>query len=169
MQREEGLQKWGRIGCATKKRRSKAASRCAVIDENGQRNIISGKEPFKNAAAKYIDERYRAGTDAPINSGQLHRDLGHLADTESAQALLRGDYAFPEESDEATVCIFREIALLYSKQRCPLNIKLEPSDFWWWRTAPEKTESSMSTIGFSHYIAQSHSDSLTCIQIKNLT
>ena len=30
MQREEGLQKWGRIGCATKKRRTKAASRCAV-------------------------------------------------------------------------------------------------------------------------------------------
>ena len=58
MQREEGLQKWGRIGCATKKRRTKAASRCAVIDENGQRNIILGKEPFENAAAKYIDERY---------------------------------------------------------------------------------------------------------------
>ena len=49
-----------------------------------------------------------------------------------------------------------------------MNIRLEPSDFHWWRTAPEETQSSRSTIGFSHYIAQSHSEILTAFQIQKL-
>ena len=49
-----------------------------------------------------------------------------------------------------------------------MNIRLDPSDFHWWRTAPEETQSSRSTIGFSHYIAQSHSKTLTAFQIQKL-
>ena len=49
-----------------------------------------------------------------------------------------------------------------------MNIQIENSDFRWWRTADEKTESSRSTVGFSHMIAQSHSKKLTSIQIRKL-
>ena len=41
-------------------------------------------------------------------------------------------------------------------------------DFEWWQTARESTESSRSTIGFSHYMSQSHSKFLTSFQIKKL-
>ena len=49
-----------------------------------------------------------------------------------------------------------------------MNIVLKNSDFRWWRTADEKTESSRSTVGFSHMIAQSHSEKLTTIQVRKL-
>ena len=49
-----------------------------------------------------------------------------------------------------------------------MDIQLENSNFHWWRTAQENTESSRSTVGFSHMIAQSHSDKLTSIQIRKL-
>ena len=49
-----------------------------------------------------------------------------------------------------------------------MNIQLENNDFRWWRTADEKTESSRSTVGFNHMIAQSHSKKLTSIQVRKL-
>ena len=55
--------------------------------------------------ANSLDERYRAACHAPISSGQLFQDLGHLADTASAEALLRGDYTFLEECDQAAEAI----------------------------------------------------------------
>ena len=47
-----------------------------ITDENGQRTIITGQEPFQNAATTAIHRRYLGATDAPINSGQLRQDLG---------------------------------------------------------------------------------------------
>lgn len=49
--REESGHTWERLGCATKKKRSPAASQCAILDEDGQRTVITGQEPFQNAAA----------------------------------------------------------------------------------------------------------------------
>ena len=115
-----------------------------------------------------LDEGYRAACHAPISSGQLFQDLGHLADTASAEALLRGDYTFPEECDQATEAILREIALIFSKQQSPMNIHIEPNDFHWWRTSREKSKSSRSLISFSHYKAQSHSKTLTALQVKKI-
>ena len=80
-----------------------------------------------------LNETYCAACHAPICSGQLFHDLGHLADTTSAEALLRGDYTFPEECDQATEAILREIVLIFSKQQSPMNIRIEPNDFHWWR------------------------------------
>ena len=166
--REENRNIWGRLGCATKKKRSPPASQCAVIDKNGQRQVITGQEPLRRAVANAVDHRYHGATDAPINSGQLLQDLGTIADTECAAALLRGDYNFPEECEEATKCIFHELVLLLTRQQSPMNVQLKNSDFLWWRTAPEKTESSRSTVGFNHMIAQSFSDKLTTLQIKKM-
>ena len=118
--------------------------------------------------ANSLNERYHAACHAPISSGQLFQDLGHLADTASAEALLRGDYTFPEECDQATEAILREIALIFSKQQSPINIRIEPHDFHWWRTSREKTESSRSLISFSHYRAQYHIKTLMALQVKKI-
>ena len=139
MLRKESLNTWGRLSIATRRPRSAAASRCSVLDKNGQTVIISGAEPFNEAVKKNIGSRYQGATDAPISQGQLKLDIGTLADTKAAQALLRGDYEYPEDCEEATECIFRELAPLFAGQRCPMDIRLETSDFHWWRTAPEKT------------------------------
>ena len=140
----------------------------AVQDKHGQQIVISGKAPLNNAVANSLNKRYCVAFHAPISSGQLFHNLGHLADTASAEALLCGDYTFPEECDQATEAILREIALIFSKQQIPMNIRIEPSDFHWWRTFREKTESLRSLISFSHYKAQSHSKSLTALQLKKI-
>ena len=157
----------GKTCVCHKEERSPPASQVAITDENGQRSVVTGQEPFQEAVSHAIGRRYCGATDAPINSGQFLQDLGTLADTASAEALLRGDYTFPEDAHEATVCILKELVPLILQQRSPMNIQLKNSDFHWWRTAPEKTESSRSTVGFNHLIAQSHSEKLTSLRTSN--
>ena len=134
---------WGRLGCATKKKQSPPASQCAVTDENnGERTVYTGQEPFKNATKSAVYRQYHGANNAPINSGQPQQDFGTIADTACAEALLQGDYDFPEDIEEATECIMREFAPLLVNQSCPtpMNIKLDNSDFHWWRTAPERRQ-----------------------------
>ena len=168
MNREENYRIWSRLRCATRAPQSQAASRVTVQNKHGQQVFVSGKAPPNNAVANSLDERYRAACHAPIRSGQLFHDLGHLADTACAEALLRGDYTFPEECDQATEAILQEIALVFSKQQSTMNIRIEPNDFHWWHTSREKTESSRSLICFSHCEAQSHSKTLTARQVKKI-
>ena len=78
MMREENRNIWGRLGCATKKKRFPPASQCAVTDKNGQQQVITGQEPFQRAVANAVNHRFRGATDAPINSGQLLQDLVNL-------------------------------------------------------------------------------------------
>ena len=85
-----------------------------VQDKYGQQTVVSYKAPLNNAVATSLDERYRAACDAPISSRQLYHDLGHLAHTESVEALLRGQYTFPEKCEGATEPILREIVLIFS-------------------------------------------------------
>ena len=40
MMQEESRNTLGRLGCATKKKKFPPASQCAIIDENGQRQVI---------------------------------------------------------------------------------------------------------------------------------
>ena len=46
MLREESQNTWGRLSIVTRRPRSAAASRCSVLDKNGQTVIISGAEPL---------------------------------------------------------------------------------------------------------------------------
>ena len=101
MNKEDNHQKWSRLRCATRIPWSQVASQVAVQDKYGQWTVVSGKASLNNAVAKLLDERYRAACDAPISSGKLFRDLGHLTNTESAEALFRGEYKFPKECNEA--------------------------------------------------------------------
>ena len=71
MLREESLNTWGRLKTATHRRRSPAASRCSIINDEGHRVTISGAEPFLNAVTHHVDKRYTGATDAPISQGQL--------------------------------------------------------------------------------------------------
>ena len=85
---EESANTWGQLKIATCRLRSAAASRCTILDDDGQRVTISGAEPFFEAATKNIYSRYTGATDAPISQEELQSDFGILANTEASQALL---------------------------------------------------------------------------------
>ena len=113
---EESLNTWGRLKTATRRRRSAAASRCSVINDEGQCVTISGAKPFVNAVTHIIDKPYTGVIDAPISQGQLGSDIAILGDTKSSQALLRGDYAYPEDCDKATEYILCELVPFFMGQ-----------------------------------------------------
>ena len=69
MMTEDSKHTWGRLKCATKKKRSPPASQVAITDENGQRSVVAGQEPFQEAVSHAIGRQYRGATDASINSG----------------------------------------------------------------------------------------------------
>ena len=50
----------------------------------------------------------------PITQGQLLQDLGHLADTPAATAILQGTYKFPPGTDKATILVLCAAADIYA-------------------------------------------------------
>ncbi len=72
---------------------------------------------MNRAVRRHLKPRFQTGRAAPIAQGQLFQDLGHLADTSAAKAILRGEYEFPPGTDEATVLTLRAAAKIYAKNK----------------------------------------------------
>ena len=105
--------------------------------------------------------RYRTALSAPFARGKLFEDLGHFADTPAAAEILQGTYEVPPGTDEATKCILRAAAEVYTKNKGVINTILKYKDFVFWRTARERTESSRQGLHFGHSISQSFSKKLS--------
>ena len=126
------------------------------------------KVDVHRALGGHLKPRFCTGKAAPIAQGQLFKDLGHLANTSAAKAILRGDYKFPPGTDEATVRILRAAAKIYSKNKDVIDLILRHEDFLYWRHAREKTESSRSGLHIGHSMAQSFSERLSETKLMQL-
>lgn len=104
-------------------------------------------------------KRFHLAEQAPICQGQLRGEFGYMASSPSAKAVLEGTYNFASVEHEGT----RELLLEASKMRQIIHqdsVDTLITQAHWaskWRTAKERTSSSVSNIHFGHYIAGSHS------------
>ena len=140
----------------------------ATITTDGGRVIYSKKKEVHAAISEHLEPRFKTSNKAPIAQGQLLRDLGHLANTSAAKAILRGEYDFPPGTDEATILTLRAAAKIYAKNKEVIDIILRHEDFLYWRTARERTESSASRLHFGHTMAQAFSKRLTKLKLMQL-
>ena len=164
----EGQKKYRRICKKFGARKSLPASKVATRCEDGGRVVHASKLDTHAAIKSHLKPRFQTACDAPISRGQLRRDLGHLADTPAAKAILEGKYVFPPGTDEATIMILQAAAEVYSNNKNVIRLILRHKDFLYWRTARERTESSPSTLHFGHSMAQSFSARLTRLKLLQL-
>ncbi len=108
----------------------------------------------------------------PVSTGPLHTILGHLVDTYGANSILDGSYQYPTHADSHTALLFQEMADCYDKQKhSPRQTdgRVSVVDFLdYWRTANEKTSSSLSGWHFGHYEVASFLDILTHLHVSSV-
>ena len=164
----EGNKKHRRIKRKMGSTRSLPVSKVATTRADGGRVIHSRKVNVNRALHGHLKPRYQKSRAAPLAQGQLFSDLGHLANTSAAKAILRGEYEFPQGTDEATVLLLRAAAKIYAQNKGVVDIILRHKDFIFWRTAKERTEPSASCLHFGHYMAQAFSKRLSKLKLMQL-
>ena len=107
--------------------------------------------------------RFFLAEQAPICQGRLRGEFGYLAESISAKKVLDNTYEFRQEFDQSTKELLQECARF--RQIVPENsVNTRINGMQWqqrWRTASEKTSSSISGLHFGHYKAGAASDSIS--------
>ena len=90
--------------------KSLLASKVATCCKDGGRVVLHASKLDTHAAIKsHLKPKFQIARDALIYRGQLGKDLGHLADTPAAKAILEGKYKFPPGTDKATIMILKAV------------------------------------------------------------
>ncbi len=108
------------------------------------------------------EKQYTMVKEAPICSGKLFDDFGHLANTPASRTVLDGTYESSENSDMATKELFDEIAAIrriIHRDSAPIVITSEQGKRYW-AIVNEETSSSESGLHFGHYIVGCKSDTV---------
>ena len=151
---KESKKKRKRIRSTLGKTRSLPATKVATISADGGRVVHLDKVNVHLALKEHLGDRFQTARDSPITKGQIFQDLGHLANTDAADDILRGRYRYPADMEEGTELLLQEATRLYAKNKGIVNYILKDDNFSsFWNTAKEETESSKSGIYFGHYIA----------------
>jgi hypothetical protein len=66
-----------------------------------------------NNGTEHLSKQFWLVYLAPIYLTQILDDIGHLGDTQSAQDILDGTYAYPSDTDQWTMKILQEAHILY--------------------------------------------------------
>jgi len=70
-----------------------------LVIENDARKELTSKEDIEKACLGENRKKFLQTQNTPAITGQLVRDLGKYSETAQAQAILKGEYKFPEELD----------------------------------------------------------------------
>ena len=105
-----------------------------------------------------------------LNGSKLHKDLGTLADTNHAQDILDGNYAFTSDTDRHTISMLNLVSSVYQQNKHnTISPQIPTEDFiTYWSSRREATASSPSGLHFGHYKAASSSPFIASIHAKTV-
>lgn len=173
IQREHLSYRYRNIKCSTTPK--KGGGKVFKIEKRAQDDVVTSyctKEDIEAVAGQTIGERYRLAYSAPIMCNpDLLRDIGIAGDGPAMQSILEGTYTFPPDTDEYTKLLVTEACIMYNELGGDDGVAdlVSKSDFQnYWKSAREKTESSMSGKHFGHYIAGAHDDTISQLHATSL-
>ena len=106
-----------------------------------------------------------------ISLSSLKEKLQYPSNKEFAKELLDGTAEIPDDVDDTTALVLKEIGRLGMevKHESGQKFVILPEQFkYFWRQATESTSSIPSTIYFSHYKAATESDIITNFRPRKL-
>ena len=135
MEREAVRKRWRRISRSTKKPHGRSVLSVKVpnLKGKGYDEFHTEREVF-DQVSKNLSSRFRLAFSAPAYKGTLFDDIGFLGDTAAAQAILEGNYVFPDDCNPATRLLFEEAAHTYasmSKDDVAAYVTVDNFQYYW--------------------------------------
>ena len=125
-----------------------------VNDANGRR-LVTDKTEMEEACMEENDARFSQSESTPPMTSPLLTDLGYLADTPEAQAILQGTYTPPPETDQYAALFLKELRMPDNIIDNPMDtVDVTPEDnARAWNKQKESVSSEPEGLTFSHYKA----------------
>jgi hypothetical protein len=167
---EEQKSIWRRINHAINKP-SLGAIPLVQKMEHGEVINITETEEMSKEIQEVTEKRFDLSRSTPITMSSLQEKLGFLSDTNFATSLLHGNVHIPNDMDNATRMVIKEIIRLFQTlQTDHAEITLGESEFqYYWRTFREKTLLSISGAHVGHYKSATFLDMVTNFLSRKVT
>ncbi len=162
IERKEQKLIWRQINRATNNPRLGAIPLVQQMEGTEVVDIVETKE--MNAEIQQVmEQRFDLSMSASITMLSLQEKLGFLSDTELATNLLSGDIEIPDDIDDVTAMILREIIHLFQALHSEhQEITLGEEQFqYYWGKFKEKMSSSITKVHAGHNILATYSDVIT--------
>lgn len=161
---EKERSRWRRRKFAMNKPRGRSARVVQATDSDGQIVEFSGQNKVEDEIWDRIHRtRFYGSESAPICRGRMRGEFGYKANTEAAEQVLRGTYAFPSGIHEGTNNILEECSRLRDMiPKDSISSVYSPKIFQnSWSGVNERISSSPSSRHFGHYMVAAKSDLLS--------
>jgi hypothetical protein len=169
IEREEQKSIWKQINRATDDPRLGAIPLVQWMEGTEVVDIVETEE--MNAEIQRVTEqRFDLSMSASITMSSLQEKVGFLSGTKFATNLLSGNVEIPDNIDNVTGMILREIIHLFQTLHSEhQEITLGEEQFrYYWRKFKEKTSSSITKVHAGHYILAIYSDVITTFLSKKI-
>ena len=132
------------------------------VNEPEGRRLVTDKSDIEDACMQENDARFSQSEDTPPMTLPLLQDLGYLADTPEARAILEGTYNPPPETDYYAALFLKEL-------RMPDNVLHNPmtetdvtpiNNAKAWGKQKESVSSEPEGLTFSHYKAGAQDETI---------
>ncbi len=125
---------------------------------------------LKNAT-EHLSTQFWQAYLAPIYLTRILDDICHLGNTQSAQDILDGTYAYPSDTDQWKMKILQEAHILYQLlSNESIDTTVSVYDFQdYWQGANEAISSLYSGLHFGHYKAASYNKNLSALHAMKLS
>ncbi len=170
IEREEQNSIWKQINRATNEPKLGAIPKVQWME--GLQLVDINDTEEMNAEIQCVTEQcFDLSMSATTIMSSLQEKLGFLLDTEFATNLLSGDIDIPDDVNDVTALVLREIICLFgtlwsSHQKINLG---EEQFRCYWRKFKVKTSSSIAKIHVGHYILATYSDIITNFQSRKIS
>ena len=160
--KEKSRKMWRSIRSAIKKHKGGSVTKVKV-QVHGEWVERESTEDVETGIMLELTKRFRLTESTPLMTGQLCTDLGFLAITDQADAILNGTYQAPEGTHPGTIAMLQRISEVAATLRHrPVQVTISKEDFKkYWRGSKETTSSSYSGLHFGHSKAAASDDWLT--------
>jgi hypothetical protein len=124
-----------------------------------------------NNATEHLSKQFCLAYSAPIYLTQILDDIGHLGNTQSAQGILDGTYAYPSNTDQWAMKIPQEAHILYQLlSNESIDTTVSEYDFQdYWQGTNEAISSLYSCLHFGYYKATSFEKNLSALHAAKLS
>ncbi len=140
---------------------------------DGELQEFREQDEIEGAIQKECKIRFTLAHSAPIMTSLLGEKLRYLVDEEIARQIITGTYEIPEELDEATKMVLREIGRMgvkiVNKEGSEIVITLEDFKQFWRRVNKFTSSSRMSGINYGHMKAAAQDEFSTNLLAQQLT
>ncbi len=159
IEQEEQKSIWKRINRAINKPELGATLKVQQM-EGLQLVDIEDTDEMNAEIQRVTEQHFDLSMSATITMSFLQEKQGFLLDTKFATNLFNGDVDIPDNVDNMTAMVLREIIYLFSTLRSDhQEINFDDKQFrYYWRKFKEKTSSLIAKIHVGHYILATYSD-----------